>query len=452
MKNYYLLFIAMIAAFAGVLFGYGTGVISGAILFISKEFNSSSWINGVVVGSALLGAVLGAFVSGRIGDSFGHKRLLIIAALIFLLGSIESALSPTIALLLLGRLCVGASVGIVSYVAPLYISEIASPQHRGALVSLNQLAIGLGVLISYIVAYYFSTFESWRWMLGLGAVPAVFFLVGVTYLPHSPRWALAKGFEDEAITILKKIRGQHAEISEEFLGIKSRLSEGACNTRELFSHCFRRILLLGLGLAIVQQITGINIIVYYAPTILMGVFHGEMQAITATIYIGLIFIVATIFSMTLLDRYGRRILLIAGLLGMSICLAALSWAFGHQHIQFVKPLIVISMCLYIISFAFSLGPIAWLMIAEIFPLRVRGAGASLATAANWTSNFIITATFLQLTEFIGIGGTFTIYFLFCLLSLLFVYFFVPETKGLSLEEIEKSMVNPTCPINSSYDL
>lgn len=433
---------AFIAALSGILFGYDTGVMSGAILFIEKEFPLSAGMNGLVMGAVLLGALIGAIFSGRLTDLFGRKKLLIAVACIFILGSIGTAIAPSIPSLIIGRIIVGLAIGIASYTAPLYISEISPHQQRGALVALNQLAITVGILISYIVDYSFADYQGWRWMLGLGALPGIFLLIGMLYLPDSPRWLLSKGDKSQARSVLQKIRGAKANISKEFQAIQKTIQDESTDWTFVFSHRVRPVLWIGFGLAFIQQVTGINTILYYAPTILqMSGFGSSATSILATMGIGAILVLVTVISLPLIDFIGRRPLLISGLIGMAISLGLLAFLFraNNQITASMHSLALISMLLYIACFSFSLGPIMWLMIAEIYPLKVRGVGASLATCMNWASNLLVTATFLKLVELLGASGTFALYMLFSLLSIFFVYWLVPETKGVTLEQIEANL-------------
>jgi sugar porter (SP) family MFS transporter len=395
------------------------------------------------MGAVLFGALLGAPISGRVTDYFGRKKLLIASAIIFMSGAIWTALAPTIFILALGRAIIGVAIGIASYTAPLYISEIAPPKHRGALVTLNQLAITIGIFASYIVDYYCSLSGSWRLMLGLGFVPGLLLFVGMLYLPDSPRWILAQGLESKARHILQRIRGSKVDVDGEIREIRQTLVKEVSHWSFVFSKVVMPVIWIGFALAFIQQVTGINTILYYAPTILhMAGFGSATTSILATMGIGVVLVIFTIASLPLIDRWGRRPLLISGLIGMALGLAALAYVF-KDSIALEKDshhyLALGSMLLYIACFSFSLGPIMWLMIAEIYPLKVRGMGASLATSVNWASNFLVTVTFLNLVQAFGASGTFMIYLIFSILSILFIYFFVPETKGVTLEEIERNL-------------
>ncbi len=437
-KSYLFVGIAIIAAFAGILFGYDTGVMSGAILFINHQFQLNAQTNGIIMAAVLLGAMFGAIMSGRVSDKFDRKSLLVVVALIFILGSLLTAFANGIWILGIGRVIVGIAIGVASYAAPLYISEIAPSEHRGALVSLNQLAISAGILLAYIVDYISAKYGAWRWMLGLGAIPGVILFVGMIVLPGSPRWLVSKGRMERALQVLRRIRGEHFPVEQELESIRQSMHVQHTHWRILFSSLLRPVLIVGVGLTIIQQVTGINTILYYAPTIFtMTGFEGNSGAILATMGIGVVFVLFTLVSLPLIDKWGRRPLLMLGIIGMAMSLLAMAWGF-HQHTygSALQWIILLAMLIYIACFAISLGPIMWLMIAEIYPLSIRGTGASFATAVNWASNMIVALTFLTLVEYLGTSATLMIYFICCILSLLFVYFLVPETKGVSLEQIE----------------
>lgn len=442
MKKNFFIVVALIAALSGILFGYDTGVISGAILFIKDEFALSPQLNGLVVSAVLFGALLGAIISGRLTDRFGRKNLLIVDAIIFIIGTLGSSLATHLSALIISRVVVGIAIGIASYIAPLYISEIAPAKYRGAMVSLNQLAITLGILLSYIVDTVFAESQAWRWMLGMGIAPAIFLLIGMIFLPYSPRWLMSRGREAEALQALKKINGQdNRACLEQLQLIKNSLQQQRGNWRTLFSAPICTTLFIAGGLAFLQQVTGINTIIYYAPTIFqMAGFHSATAAISTTMIVGVAFVLFTILALPLVDSLGRRFLLLTGLAAMCLSLGLLSWTFHLQHPgDALKQLTLISMLVFIAGFAISLGPIVWLMIAEIFPLKIRGLGASMATCINWSSNWLVAATFLSLISWIGASGAFFIYFALSIFAIVFVYLWVPETKGCTLEDIEANL-------------
>jgi sugar porter (SP) family MFS transporter len=442
-SGYFFIIISMVAALAGILFGYDTAVISGAILFINKNFHLTNFQNGIVVASVLLGAAIGSIMSGRMADRFGRKPLLIFVSLIFIVSSIWAAMAQGVYTLIFARILVGIAIGIASYTAPLYISEIAPPQHRGAMVSLNQLAISIGMLIAYGVDYFFaSTAHNWRWMFASGALPAIGLLVGMFFLPYSPRWKVANNKINDASRILKRIRGQ-TNVQNELKAIEESMRVKQKGYRGLFTKVLRPVLIIGIGLAIIQQVTGINTILYYAPTIfVMTGFESNTAAILSSISVGITFVLFTVLSIFLVDRIGRRPLLLWGLAGMCVGLVLLAISFylkGLVPTELMTLITLLSMLLYIASFSVSLGPIMWLLITEIYPLPIRGVGASLATTVNWVSNMLVALTFLTLTTWLSVSGTFLLYFFLGILSLVFIYKLVPETKCVTLEKIEENL-------------
>jgi MFS transporter, SP family, galactose:H+ symporter len=438
-NNRFIIIVAVITSIGGLLFGYDTGVISGAILFIREAFVLSSTAQEVTVSAVLIGAVIGAGVSGFLADKYGRKIMIILASIIFGFGAVLSALSPNVYTLIASRIVVGVAIGMASFIVPLYIAEVAPYNIRGALVSLNQLAITVGIVVSYMVDLAFAPSGGWRWMLGLAMVPSIILVIGMYFMPPSPRWLLSKGFEDKAIKVLQKIRGKD-NVSGEVKEIEETLLlEKEGKWTDLLDPRIRTALIIGIGLAAFQQLTGINTVIYYAPTILE--FAGLQTAtvtITATIGIGLVNVLLTIVSILLIDRIGRRPLLIVGITGMIISLGILGVAFALPGLNESLGIVsVVCLMLYVGSFAISLGPIFWLMIAEIYPLKIRGRAMSTATMVNWGTNLIVAITFLSIIKILGASGTFWLYGLIAIFALLFVYFRVPETKGKSLEEIER---------------
>jgi MFS transporter, SP family, galactose:H+ symporter len=438
-SNWMVYAISAFAALAGLLFGYDTGIISGAILFIKKDFLLTDFQVEMVVSAVLFGALISSGLSGRLTDRFGRRKVLVFTAIAFILGSLSSALAPNVNDLIFGRTLLGIAIGVGSFTAPLYLAEIAPQRIRGMLVSLNQLAITIGIVFSYLINYYFSTRGNWSWMLGLGVVPATILLIGTLFLPESPRWMVLRGQVQKARTVLQRIRAGE-NINKEFINIQQTVKSEKAKHRLLLAKWVRPIVFISLGLSFFQQITGINTIIYYAPTILqMAGFKQASGAILATLGIGVINVIFTIIALPLIDRWGRRPLLLLGLLGMFLSLAAMGLAFSLPNFAVLRWIAVASMILYIASFAISLGPIMWLIISEIFPLNIRGIGASLAISASWGFNMLVALTFLTLVQLVGISHTFWFYALLCILGWLFVYFIVPETKGCSLEQIEKNL-------------
>jgi sugar porter (SP) family MFS transporter len=432
---------AVITAIGGMLFGYDTGVISGAILFIRESFSLSSTAQEIVVSSVLIGAVIGASISGLLADKYGRRIMVIVAATIFGIGAIFTALTPEVYALIAGRIVVGIAIGIASFIAPLYIAEVAPVSIRGALVSLNQLAITIGIVISYLVDFAFAPSGGWRWMLGLAVVPSIILGIGMYLMPPSPRWLYSKGRIDKARSVLERIR-MTKNVSEEMKEIRASLvCEQECKWSEILDPVVRPALIIGIGLAAFQQLTGINTVIYYAPTILeFAGFQSAAVSILATAGIGMINVIMTVVAISLIDRVGRRPLLLIGLIGMIISLAILGIAFVLPGLSTSLGLLaVISLMLYVGSFAIGLGPVFWLMISEIYPLRIRGRAMSTATIVNWGTNLVVAITFLSLIQLIGTPGTFWLYSTIGIIAWVFVYFLVPETKGKSLEEIEMEL-------------
>jgi sugar porter (SP) family MFS transporter len=436
-------FVYVAAAFAGLgglLFGYDTGVISGAELFLKSDFSLSVPALEVIVSGVLAGAAVGALAGGRLGDLFGRRTLLIVTAIIFALGALLCAFTPSVGILIAGRVIVGLAIGLSSSAVPVYISEVSPPATRGWMVSLFQLAITLGILLAYLVDYAFARIQGWRWMFGLAVVPAGIFVTGMLFLPESPRWLAKRGRHDDARKVLGRIRGA-SEADGELLDIDRSLAtaEEHGNWRDLLHPSLRPALVLGIGLAIFQQITGINTVIYYAPIIIQSAgISSNSGAILATAGIGAVNVLMTIVSMWLIDRVGRRPLLLTGIAGMAVALGALGWVFhSASPTGLLSWLAVGSMMLYVAFFAISLGPIFWLLISEIYPLRVRSSTEGLAAMSCWVSNLAVSLTFLSLLHGLGATKTFWLYGLFAVAAWLFSYRLVPETKERTLEEIEQ---------------
>jgi len=437
--NGFVIFVAAIAAIGGILFGFDTGVISGAILFIKHQFHLTALMNGVVVSASLVGAIFGAAVSGKFSDLIGRKRLLMIAAIIFIIGTLSSAYSTTVPTLVISRIVLGIAIGVSSFTAPLYISEISPTRLRGALVSLNQLAVTIGIFVSYFVDEYFSKTGDWSSMFVVGVIPAAVLFLGLIYLPYSPRWLCLRGKFDEALKVLKRIRhSTHVEV--EFKEIKDSVNQEG-DWHGLLQKWLRPAIWIGIGLGFFQQFTGINTVIYYAPTIFkLSGFSSDSIAIMATMGIGAVNVLATIVAIPLIDRVGRKPLLYVGMTLMALCLFGLSLSYALDSSQ-LKWIAFASLIFYVIGFAISLGPIMWLMFAEIFPLKVRGVAISIMASMQWLFNFIVSLTFLSLIKYFHETGTFALYGVICVLGILFVYLKVPETKDTSLEKIEENLRN-----------
>ena len=426
-----------ISALGGMLFGYDIGVISGAILFIQRDFSLSPGMEEIVVSSVLLGSLVGAAAGGILADRLGRRRLLIITAVVFGLGAIGAALAPGTAWLVVARVVAGTAIGIASFVAPLYISEIAPVAIRGKLVSINQVALTSGIVISYLIDYAFAGSQAWRWMFALSVIPAAAFGIGLMFIPNSPRWLVGRGQVDQARAVLKRIRGPE-QVEGELSEIQHAVAQQKGHWSELLSPLLRPAMIVGVGLAIAQQITGINTVIYYAPTIFkFAGLSSASVAILASVGVGVVNVVLTVVAMQLIDRVGRRPLLLVSLAGMALSLFVLGLAFSLPQLSgSLGWIAVASLMVYVGSFAVGLGPVFWLMLAEIYPLRIRGRAMSVGTLANWGANLIVALSFLTLTQVLGKPVTFWSFGVISIGAWLFAFFLVPETKGRSLEEIE----------------
>jgi sugar porter (SP) family MFS transporter len=427
-----------ISALGGMLFGYDIGVISGAILFIKKAFSLSAGMEEIVVSSVLLGSLAGAVAGGILADRLGRRKLLIVTAIVFGLGAIGAALAPGTAWLITARIIAGVAIGIASFVAPLYISEIAPVAIRGKLVSINQVALTSGIVISYLVDYVFAGSQAWRWMFAMAVIPAAAFGIGLIFIPDSPRWLAARGHEDRARAVLKRIRTPD-NVEGELDQIQQSVKKQKGGWSELFSPFLRMAMIVGVGLAVAQQITGINTVIYYAPTIFkFAGLSSASAAILASVGVGVVNVALTLVAMQLIDRVGRRPLLLISLAGMTISLGVLGLAFSLPQLSgSLGWIAVTSLMVYVGSFAVGLGPVFWLILSEIYPLAIRGRAMSVGTIANWGANLIVALSFLTLTQMLGKAATFWLYGAVSIGAWLFAFFLVPETKGKTLEQIEE---------------
>jgi SP family galactose:H+ symporter-like MFS transporter len=430
----------LIAALGGLLFGFDTGVISGALLFIIPDFALGPAAQGFVVGVVTLGALTGALLGGVAADAVGRRPTNIAGGAAFILGSLVSAAAPDVDILVVGRFVIGVAIGLSSVAAPLYIAELAPAQRRGTLVSLFQLAVTVGILSSYVIDGMLAPTHAWRTMLGVAIIPGAALVFGMLPMPESPRWLMKHGRAPEAGAALRRVRNTQnveAEIQEIAADIAQ---DRPAAWRNLAAPELRPALLVGIGLAVFQQVTGINTIIYYAPQIFEAAgFSSATTALAATTGIGVVNVLATVVAIALVDRLGRRPLLIAGLTGMIVSLLALAVA-SHAGTAagWLGATTVACIGLYIVCFAFSLGPIVWLMISEIFPNRIRARAVSVSTAANWSANFVVSLTFPLLRASLGSSLTFTLYALLGVAAIAFVVRRVPETRGKTLEEIAAS--------------
>ena len=427
-----------IAALGGLLFGYDTGVISGAILFIKDDFSLSPTLEEVVVSAVLLGAVFGAAAGGALTGRFGRRWMIILAGVVFTLSAIGTAIAPTVGWLIGARVASGIGIGIASFISPMYIAELVPAKVRGSLVAVNMLAITTGIVVAYLVDYAFSASHGWRYMFGLAVLPAIGLVIGMWWLPDSPRWLISRSKVGEARQILERVRTT-GDVSQEIKDIQhSMAQQGEDGIAGLFQPSLRMPMIVGIGLATFQQITGINTVIYYAPTIFkFAGISAAGPAILAGAGLAAVMWCFHVVAMFLLDRIGRRPLLLTGVAGQIVGLGVLGAAFQFPQLASIKSDVAIGgLLVYVACFAFGLGPIFWLLISEIYPLKNRSVAMSAVTVTNWAMNLLVAVTFLTLVVLLGHAGTFWLYGLVAIGAWIFIYRLVPETKGKSLEQIE----------------
>jgi sugar porter (SP) family MFS transporter len=434
----FILRVSSIAALGGVLYGYDMGIIAAAEIFVKRSFALSTVVEELVVSIVLVGAMIGAIVGGAVADQIGRRATLVWAAGIFIVGSLLAPLAPSPAVLIVARAIIGLGIGFTSVTAPVYVSELAPPQSRGMLIGLYQFALTVGIALADLVGYLLASQQAWRLMFGLAVVPTVFFLMAILTVPESPRWLFAHAREKDAESVLRSYTDAHG--AQQFL---ADIQEGLRTPVEqrwsaLWSPAVRGSLFIAVGLTVLQQVTGINTIIYYGPRIFaLAGSTSHSSAIFATLMVAIVNVIATVVGITLVDRVGRKPLLYIGVSGMTVALFSLSYAFSHSAALGSSMGVIAIACLmvYIACFAFSLGAIAWILVAEVFPLRVRGRGVAAATLGSGISNFAVSFTFLSLINAIGSAYTFAIYGTLCIVTLVFVRFAVPETCGRDLESI-----------------
>lgn len=433
--NRYLVLITGVAALGGLLFGYDTAIVSGVIGLLRDHFDLGAAATGWAASSALAGCVLGAAGAGHGSDRFGRRSVLMVAGLCFLFSAIGTALTPNFSLFIIFRIVGGVGIGAASVVSPLYIGEASPAKWRGRLVALNQLAIVFGMLLIYMVNYgihgsgtaAWNQSIGWRWMFASGIVPSALLLGMVLVVPETARFLLMHGRREEAERIAARTG---ADALEEIL--EAEIVQPA-TTRTL-----RRVFFIGITLAVLQQVTGINVFLYYAPIIFNRVSHSGDTALRQTVFIGAVNVVFTIAAMMSVDRAGRKPLLLIGSFGMTVCLMTMGWSIMQENSSAMLLLLVIA---YIACFAFSVGPVTWIVLSEIFPSDVRARAIAISTAALWVSNFAVSQTFPMLDEsplliaHFGHGFPFFLYAGFCVIEMCFVWRSFPETKNRSLEEI-----------------
>ncbi|RUT25191.1 MFS transporter [Asaia sp. W19] len=438
-----ILVIGVLAALAGLMSGLDIGVVAGALDFFAKQFNASTFAQEWVVSSMMAGAAVGALAAGWMSHALGRKRSLIAGASIFVIGSIGCALSWSIPSMIGFRVVMGLAVGISAFTAPLYLSEIASEATRGAMVSTYQLMVTVGIFLAFLSNTYFSYSGNWRWMFGVAAIPAGLFLIGVLFLPYSPRWLIMQGRHKEAREVLLSLREDPLEAAKEIKAIREQLEIKQHGFELLRTNSnFRRSIALGIMLQAMQQLAGINIIMYYAPKILSRAGFDSTSQMWCTAIIGLVNMLATFIAVGLVDKWGRKPILYIGFsvmaLGMGALAILLNTDMSDETSKFIAIFLLLLFCT---GFAMSAGPLMWVLCSEIQPMQGRNLGISLSTLTNWITNMVVGASFLTLMNTFGTSGTF---WLFAGLNAFFIvltFAFVPETKGMSLEVIEKRLMS-----------
>ncbi|MEM8865277.1 MAG: sugar porter family MFS transporter [Planctomycetota bacterium] len=452
-SSVYLVTVVLVATLGGLLFGYDTAVISGAIGFLAEHFELDATMKGWAASSALLGCFIGVAFAGELNDRLGRKAALIIAAFLFLVSAVGTAVPATLNQFVGFRALGGLGVGIASMTSPMYIAEISPAKIRGRMVSLNQLAIVSGMLVVYFVNYYiaaqgnaaWNASTGWRWMFGSEAVPALLLLVLLVFAPESPRFLLAVGEESRAREILRRVDGE-AHANQEVEEIRAALAEETGSLGQLLQPGVRQVLVIGISLAVLQQVTGINVFLYYAPEILKSLAGAETDvALLQTVMVGAVNLAFTLLAIGTVDKIGRKPLMIAGAAGMGICLTAIGLAVNANAIG---AWVLGFMLGYIACFAMSVGPVTWVILSEIFPTKVRGRALAIATFFLWLANFVVSQTFPMLDEHPWLVEQFNhafpfwVYAAFCLVLVMVMIRLVPETKGKTLEELEHAWLQP----------
>ncbi|MGW7976565.1 glucose transporter GlcP [Staphylococcus xylosus] len=442
--------IFFLGALGGLLYGYDMGVISGALLFIRDDIPLNSFTEGLVVSSMLVGAIFGSGASGPMSDRLGRRRVVFIIAIIYIVGALILASAPSMPILVIGRLVIGLAVGGSTAIVPVYLSEMAPTEQRGSLSSLNQLMITIGILSSYLINYAFTPIEGWRWMLGLAIVPSVILLIGVAFMPESPRWLLEHRSEKAARDVMK-LTFKDSEIDKEIADMKeiNSISESTWNV--LKSPWLRPTLIIGSIFALLQQIIGINAIIYYAPTIFNKAGLGNATSILGTVGIGTVNVLITIVAIMIIDKIDRKRLLVIGNIGMVaslLIMAVLIWTIGIQSSAWI---IVACLTLFIIFFGFTWGPVLWVMLPELFPMRARGAATGVAALVLSIGSLLVAQFFPILTEVLSVEQVFLIFAAIGICALIFVIKYLPETRGRSLEEIEADLRSRTNAANANIE-
>jgi MFS transporter, SP family, sugar:H+ symporter len=456
-KTYYVILISGAAALGGFLFGFDTAVVNGAIIALTKAFNAGSWLTGLAVSLALLGSALGAFSAGQIADRYGRVKAMLIAAGLFTIGALGSGFAFGIWDFIFWRLLGGIAVGIASVIAPAYIAECSPAQMRGRLGSLQQLAIVLGIFVALLSDYCIATsagsaelpflfgIVAWRWMFLTAAIPAVIYGMAALTIPESPHYLIAQGREQEAAIILTKI--VDGNVSSKIADIRQTiLKDRKPNLSDLFGKSGRllSVVWIGIGLSILQQFVGINVIFYYSSVLWRAVGFSEQDSLKLTIITGAVNIITTLIAITFIDKFGRKPLLLLGSIGMTVTLGTLTVIFGNAALDASgNPTLIgsagiialLAANLYVFCFGFSWGPVIWVLLGEMFNNKIRTSALSIAAAVQWIANFVVSTTFPPLLQYFGLGAAYGLYTLAAAISIFFVIFFIRETKGMELEQM-----------------
>lgn len=437
-------FIFIFGALGGLLFGFDTGIISGASPLIETNFSLNIAETGFITSSVLIGSSLGALSIGPLADRYGRRKLLILAAILFLVGSSLSMVAMGFVSMVIARIILGLAVGSASALTPAYLAELTPADRRGSLGTMFQLMVTLGILLAYVsnlgfLHHNLLGIRDWRWMLGSALIPAAALLIGGLLLPESPRFLVEKGKVDDARNVLKYLR-QDSDVDpeKELNDIQSIAHQQKGGLKELFTVA-RPAVIVAVGIMLLQQLVGINSVIYFLPQVFIkGFGFAESSAIWISVGIGIVNFLVTIIAYSVMDKFDRKKLLIFGSIVMAVSLGILAVMNFTMSVQQTAVPTMILIAIYIFGFAISWGPIAWVMIGEIFPLSVRGVGSSIGSAANWIGNFIVSQFFLVLLDAFNnnVGGPFAIFGVFSVLSIFFVHYLVPETRGKSLEQIE----------------
>ncbi|MEH2241614.1 sugar porter family MFS transporter [Nostoc sp.] len=455
-NTFYVILIAGAAALGGFLFGFDTAVINGAVLSLKKAFNTSSWLTGLAVSLALLGSAVGAFFAGQIADRYGRVKAMVVASTLFTISAIGSGLAVSVWDFIFWRILGGIGIGVASVIAPAYIAECSPTHLRGRLGSLQQLAIVVGIFVALLSDYFIATLAgsadsrllgvaAWRWMFWTAVPPAVFYGMIALTIPESPRYLVAKGREPEAANVLAKILG--GDVLPKIEEIRQTVLQ---ERQPKFSDLLGRsggllpIVWIGIGLSILQQFVGINVIFYYSSVLWRAVGFSEKDSLTITVITGAVNIITTLIAIAFVDKFGRKPLLILGSIGMTLTLGTMASIFSNAPVDAAGnptlagsagTMALIAANLYVFCFGFSWGPVVWVLLGEMFNNKIRAAALSVAAAMQWIANFVISTTFPPILQYFGLGSAYGLYTIAAATSFFFILFFIKETKGIELEDM-----------------